>query len=214
MNTPAMEGYVINSEDIGFRLDKWNLKEYPILLVTGHSGSGKTTIARQIALQRGAMMVELDWFDNYFKYPKSPRDDNYEAWKLFTDCIVEAHNDAPADTRKLGHVARTSLIKKTWMIFTEKVRQQKKLAVCEGLQVVSLMAAFRDPFIWPCIIKGTSAVVSAIRRKDRDGKIIMDGKKYCFLEIVVLWLGQEPQYKAFMSQQLATGRPMNPDVLL
>lgn len=207
MFTPALEGYVFQNEDIGFRVTKDDIGKHKVILITGHSGSGKTTLARGLCERYGYTLIELDWFDNFAEYPLEILDPRYTGWKLFTDCIVEANNGKPVKTIELGHVARLSLMSRTWTIFMDKIKKDKKQYAVEGIQVVTLMSATKVPFTLPVIIKGTSAISSALRRKSRDGKIWMGSRSYCMLEVVVLWMGQERFYQVFMSRQLAISKP-------
>ena len=43
-----------------FNLEKWGINNIPILLVTGLSGSGKTTFAKKYALQHKAVCISFD----------------------------------------------------------------------------------------------------------------------------------------------------------
>lgn len=60
-NQPAMERYVMNTEDIYYNKEAWEEKKTNMCFIIGHSGSGKSTMARNMYRQdKNIEYIELD----------------------------------------------------------------------------------------------------------------------------------------------------------
>ena len=57
-----------------YNLEKWNIEDSPILLITGLSGSGKTTFAKEYALQHNAIYISFDVLKFYSNASKQSRE--------------------------------------------------------------------------------------------------------------------------------------------
>lgn len=206
--TPAMESRFISSPDVGFRLGEWKPeKGKNILLVTGLSGSGKTTFAKNLAKRPNHLHVELDWFDHYknFRHPENP------AWVMFVDCFRElTSRDTWFD---LDAVARVGVFERGWNLFKEKCsKTPSTMYIVEGIQVATLLPRCakskggNDPKEMPIVIKGTSAYTSVSRARTRSPGAYPQG----FIEQFVEWLGYDKRNRKFMADLLATGTPQDP----
>ncbi|WP_289747771.1 AAA family ATPase [Thomasclavelia cocleata] len=59
-----------NFKPLCYNLDKWNMIQSPLLLVTGLSGSGKTTFAQKFAKHHHAICISFDVLKFYNESPK------------------------------------------------------------------------------------------------------------------------------------------------
>lgn len=59
-----------NQKPLCNNLNKWNKSECPLLLITGLSGSGKTTYAKKIAKKNNAIFMSFDVLKFYTEAPK------------------------------------------------------------------------------------------------------------------------------------------------
>ena len=62
-NEPLEESYITSKKDIEYKLDSWKKGSDNILLITGLSGSGKSTRASQLSKEYNAINFELDLFE-------------------------------------------------------------------------------------------------------------------------------------------------------
>ena len=65
-NSIAKEAYIFSKDDIVLNLDKFITNEKNVLLITGLSRSGKTTLAGNFASKYNAEIIQLDLFENYY----------------------------------------------------------------------------------------------------------------------------------------------------
>lgn len=206
--TPAMESRFISSPDVGFRLETWKPeKGKNIMLVTGLSGSGKSTFAKNLAKRPNHMHIELDWYDHYknFAHPENP------GWVLFVNCFRElTDRDTWSD---LDAVTRLDVFERGWTLFKEKcAKTPSTLYIVEGIQVVTLIhrcaksRGGNDPKTMPLVVKGTSAYTSVKRARNRCPAAYPQN----FVSQVVEWMGYDKRNRKFMAEMLASGTPQDP----
>lgn len=186
----AMEGKLFSTRDFGWKLSEWSLSECPILLVTGLSGSGKTTIAREIAKDHSAILIQLDWYDYYGRYEVDPDDEEYVGWTYVRDAakaagVTETTYKEPLAKRYLTFI-------KFWNLLMDQLYTVGQLFVVEGIKIYEFVAV--DPsklhwdfFSFPIIVKGTSATRSWWQRSKRDGHVTIGGKNAGAFKALSTW---------------------------
>ena len=188
------EGVLIDEPTVAYNYDKWESGESNIMLITGLSGSGKTSLARGVAEQDNAIMVSLDMFqcytrfkENNIKHPSMEYVEKYlkanpKAKKLdFYDIRLEGFGEAfvPYFNWLMKYLAK----------------DKKNRYVVEGIHIL-LFIKYSDIKKYPIICMGTSMSKSLIRRWVRDQFSISDLAKYGYREIK-LWKDWEDQYQEF-----------------
>lgn len=164
------ENLIFNKTDLEFNLDKFESGTTNVMLVTGVSGSGKTTIAQELAAKYGCAHYQLDWLTDY----------------IFGGCDIKELLEE-REHGLLTYIAKTGLENTyTYDDFSEqelitiirsyikfliawcKMQSGKKFII-EGLQIYNTYQE-GDTHITSCpiIIKGTSGLVSAIRAAKRN----------------------------------------------
>lgn len=200
----AMESTFFSKDDLVWRKDEWGTK-CPWLFITGHSGSGKSTMARDMSKALRVQVIEFDWFDRMDTVKIDESDPNYSAWKLYMDCIKKT---GLTSTATLHGEERQKYFLESWNHLAEALKRPGKRYIIEGVQVFTLMRGLDVTYNSPIIVKGTSAAVSLMRAYKRgNGKIIVSGSKVSFFSCVRMWLGAESRCKEFMSKLLASGEP-------
>ena len=151
-----------NIQDIQF--NKTNKSN--ILLVTGLSGSGKSYLSNQLALQTGASVFQPEWLIHY-KYT-SPE------FKPLLDQFIDKYSDIKPLVESKWSNAKTEdknqLLKKYINLLVEyflKKADPNKQYIIEGLQLFTLID-FDIIKNYPIIIKGTSSINSLKNRIKRD----------------------------------------------
>lgn len=188
------EGILVDEPTVAYNYDKWESGESNIMLITGLSGSGKTSLARGVAEQDNAIMVSLDMFqcytrfkENNIKHPSMEYVEKYikanpKAKKLdFYDIRLEGFGEAfvPYFNWLMKYLAK----------------DKKNRYVVEGIHIL-LFVKYSDINKYPIICMGTSMSKSLIRRWVRDQFSISDLAKYGYGEIK-LWKDWEDQYQEF-----------------
>lgn len=160
----------LESNDISYNLDKWNLLKHNILYVTGLSGGGKSTLSNSIYKETKCEVVHLDDFRNNqntstidfiekFK-EEYPETENYfkEKWKA------------------------NRLFEKYFVLYLDFVlnhirKDKNTLYVVEGIQIYCV--PYRKEWFSnkPLIIKGTDAEECYKRQIKRGSKRLNDIKK-------------------------------------
>lgn len=188
------EGVLVDEPTVAYNYDKWESGESNIMLITGLSGSGKTSLARGVAEQDNAIMVSLDMFqcytrfkENNIKHPSIEYVEKYlkanpKAKKLdFYDIRLEGFGEAfvPYFNWLMKYLSK----------------DKKNRYVVEGIHIL-LFVKYSDIKKYPIICMGTSMSKSLIRRWVRDQFSISDLAKYGYGEIK-LWKDWEDQYQEF-----------------
>lgn len=160
-----IEGYILNQEDIRYNLENWKPgKDTNILLVTGLSGSGKTTIGYEMAYNFKAELFQLDWADNPSNMKNSPSTPNYGLWQYVKDKCKKHLSDE--DYREEHW---HDMVLEVFEAIRSFARMHiDKLFIVEGIQIVGHLHDYPNIEKFPIVIKGTSALVSLYRRFQRD----------------------------------------------
>jgi len=156
------EGMVISEKDFSNNLEKWENDKYPVLLITGLSGGGKSTLASQLATQHKADIVELDgleWnFDNSRNHFLTKFiNENPQYKKSIQDHWKDEKGKIPAK-------------KFIYFCISHALKNNIKIII-EGVQIYYVMIGSKEDLIYmtdkPIIIKGTSPIISKLRQFKR-----------------------------------------------
>ena len=129
-------GLFISRDPIKINFCKWSINHYPILLVTGLAGSGKTTLCACLAKRYNAKSISLDALKFFDKSNKDSQNEVIHFLELYpeiTDLIKKqwAKNDK--------YNTNDFLYKKYCLIFFDylinKYKTSNKLIIIEGIQI-------------------------------------------------------------------------------
>lgn len=174
------ESYVFSQDDIVKDLDKFESGESNILLVTGLSRAGKTTLSKDLAKKYDAEVIEIDMIDDPNFIVEKPSDIRIHG-KIYDEWLNNT-SDGKAwatllfyDTEKSNINTEPSIIERSrfigkfikWAIdYCNKHKERKY--IIEGLQLFEDLSP-EDISGIPIIIKGTSMLKSYLRRYKRKG---------------------------------------------
>lgn len=161
---PTTESIMITGDDIYHNFENWKPeKNKNILLITGLSGGGKTTLSYELAYEHKAEVFQLDWLSHPEQMQDSPETPNYGLWQY-----VKKHEVLGTGRRvsKLWHQFIIGCFN-TIREFANK--NPDKLFIIEGVQIPGHLHDYDGINDFPIIIKGTSMMTSLIRRLKRDG---------------------------------------------
>lgn len=161
------ENMVLNKKDLEINLDKFESGEKNILLITGLSGSGKSTTAKSLASKHNCINYELDCLEFYLRGYLSREEaiGNEDGLIAFIDSKKISTN------KDINENEYASLYREyIKFLITWCSKQKNKKFIIEGLQIYETYKD-GDSYITCCpmIIKGTSALVSTIRAAKRNG---------------------------------------------
>ena len=156
-------------------LDKWGKDpQHNILYVTGYSGSGKSTTARQLADDK-THVIHLDpYFEKMDKNVASSiqdKDFNKYLEKNFPEYKTIA-NPVKSERRSKEWFAKIDTLMEHTEKFAAKQFFKNKKVIVEGVQLNDETTYPNKDFFKdkPLVITGTNAVTSFIRAYKRDGK--------------------------------------------
>jgi len=174
------EGYIFSKKDTIYGLDKWESGESNILLITGLSRSGKSTLAEEMTNNNACVHnLELDMIENWncFNGTGYTIDDIDPIMREFftkSDLgkLVYANgmNGLSIEGPNLSKIMNDSI---KWLLeYCEKECPNDKV-IMEGVQIfydLEIDVALR----YPLIIKNTSMMKSFMRRSTRSFKTLRD----------------------------------------
>lgn len=172
----AYESFLINKKDAEYKLDSWKSGSDNLLLVTGMSGGGKSTKAKELGKKYNAIVIEIDLFEhNRFLYTYLRKDKNGDfARSHYTEgeWIIKEYFDKTYGGEKSftdGATLFNELVKFLKYIHKLSKENRNRKYIIEGVQITELTdEEFKEFEGCPCIIKGTSMLTSMIRRIKRD----------------------------------------------
>lgn len=198
MREVVEESVIFNKDNFCYNVDKFESGESNVLLVTGLSGSGKSTIATKIAKEVHAEVIELDVFEHCYGF----NDDNLkQAGEVFYEYLSK--HPSLWESLKKKEIHGKELEKEIgkfvhFVLSWCKTRKETKWVV-EGVQIYSFLTA-DEVKRYPLIIMGTSAKNSVLQRFKRNGNGKIEwGKelKNEFLNLVAWYWGEERSLKQF-----------------
>lgn len=183
----ATEGYLISKKDIEINLDKWISGESNVLLITGLSRSGKSTLTREMTEKyKNVHNIELDRIENTWCWFDSAKfiNKNLNPIKEFDPILIKFFETSPigkfaysqgvamqhlSDDDDELHSYMNEAIQ--WILNYCKTLKSSEKVILEGVQI------FYDLDVnvareYPIIIKGTSMVKSFIRRSTHGYKTL------------------------------------------
>lgn len=179
---PATEAAFINHKDEYFNIDKWQRKkDENILYVTGLSGSGKSTVGKELAKKHKAVFIELDVFawkdyvEDAYEYwnPNGYMEETYAVYRAFLRSDIPRFSK---DTPKNNHLKHAMYKKIFDWLYKYCQDRPDILFIWEGIAI--FMGMDREFFIdKPMIIKGTSMHTSFKRMSLREANVYSDEQK-------------------------------------
>lgn len=184
----ANEGYFLSKKDIEINLDKWISGESNVLLITGLSRSGKSTLAEEMTEKyKNVHNIELDRIENTWKWIDAAQyyfSKNFNPIKEFDPILTKFFETSPigkfaysqgmamrnlSDDDDELHKYMNEAIQ--WILNYCKTLKSSEKIILEGVQI------FYDLDIkvareYPIIIKGTSMTKSFIRRSTHGYKTL------------------------------------------
>lgn len=164
-----IESYIKLEKDIEHNLNSWKNGSKNILLITGLSGSGKSTKAAKLAKEYNAVNFELDLFEhNNILFNSNLKHD--EANLIMKDIFEKTYGGKKDFDNCSDDQFRKEFIKffKKLLAYCESNKDKK--FIMEGLQISKHIASTDVRIIenLPIIINGASLATSIVRRFKRD----------------------------------------------
>lgn len=165
------ESVIFSSDDLYHNVDKFENGDSNVLLVTGLSGSGKSTIGKQLSNKYKAEYIELDLLDvaSNFVIEK-----NIDAIKSGEPIMYEflMKNKKIFDkliSKNVSDDEMFDIMEKYIKYVLSYARNHKdKKFIIEGIQIFDCDTLSDTLVNYPIVIKGTSSVTSFIRKAKRD----------------------------------------------
>lgn len=170
------ESVLFNKKDIEYKLDQWKSGSSNLLLITGMSGGGKSTLAKELGKEYHAVVIEVDLFEHnrilYSSYFKNKSGDYHIAKYSEGEWIIKEYFDKTYsgekdfDSYETFYKELEKFIR--FIIKLSKLHPGRKY-IMEGLQFTELSGEIgKEINGYPCIVKGTSLFTSMVRKINRD----------------------------------------------
>ena len=169
------EGYFIGKNDTMYNINQWQNGKN-ILYVTGLSGGGKSTIARNLAIENDAVYIELDMISHLRDFWDGSRKEPVRKLRADKELIARYAEKygAPKDPLTCSDAEYEKFFFGCFDYLLKHMKSHPdQLYVVEGIQVIRLCKEKygNEIFSYPLIIKNTSMLSSILRRIKRDGEI-------------------------------------------
>ena len=165
------ESVLFSSDDLYHNVDKFENGDSNVLLVTGLSGSGKSTIGKQLSNKYKAEYIELDLLDVASNFVTEK---NIDAIKSGEPIMYEflIKNKKIFDKLMSKNVSDNEMLdimeKYIKYVLSYARNHKDKKFIIEGIQIFDCDALSDTLVNYPIVIKGTSSVTSFIRKVKRD----------------------------------------------
>lgn len=164
--TDVNESLILSKTDIEHNLDSWGSNpKYNLLLVTGLSGSGKTTTTYKLASINKADVFQLDWIEHPENIEK--QQDGFD-YGLRQYILTKHRRKLMNRTNMNGDEYHDLVISVFESIIVFAQSHSTKLFIVEGVQIPGHLHDYPGIEKFPIIIKGTSVLKSAYQRFKRD----------------------------------------------
>lgn len=167
-DTILYESLLLSHQDLCLNMEKWKAGSNNILFVTGHMGSGKSTIARLYSKQYNAINIQID--DFFFFTDSTNRG-------IINDCIkncpkykkyYDFYNSRTGNKKEIvsSDIALEGVSEAIVYTINELHKDKSNLYVIEGTIIFSILnpELFKDE---PILIKGSSFLRSCIQAAKR-----------------------------------------------
>lgn len=190
------ENYIIDKKNAELDIDMWKKdSDHNILFITGLSGSGKSTYARQLAKEENATIIELDIFQCYDKFKNAGTRKNDISMKMVSEFLEDNPEMVDIDFSNIKLESFGDSFTKYFKWLINKLHKSNERYIVEGIHVM-LFIPYSDIKGEPIICIGTSMIKSFWRMWKREGLTHKDfvryGKRY-----FLLYKEWERQYKNF-----------------
>lgn len=190
------ENYIIDKKNAELDIDMWKKdSDHNILFITGLSGSGKSTYARQLAKEENATIIELDIFQCYDKFKNAGTRKNDISMKMVSEFLEENPEMVDIDFSNIKLESFGDSFTKYFKWLLNKLHKSNERYIIEGIHIM-LFIPYSDIKGEPIICIGTSMIKSFWRMWKREGLTHKDfiryGKRY-----FLLYKEWERQYKNF-----------------
>lgn len=190
------ENYIIDKKNAELDIDMWKKdSDHNILFITGLSGSGKSTYARQLAKEENATIIELDIFQCYDKFKNAGTRKNDISMKMVSEFLEDNPEMVDIDFSNIKLESFGDSFTKYFKWLLNKLHKSNERYIIEGIHIM-LFIPYSDIKGEPIICIGTSMIKSFWRMWKREGLTHKDfikyGKRY-----FLLYKEWERQYKNF-----------------
>lgn len=168
-NSPVQEKYVFNEDDIYYNKDKFDAGLTNLCFITGHGGSGKSTMGAYMAQDKNIEHVEMDDVIWCWRFINRPFEHGSMLESFFTVGPGKKYLGTSKQEMRIKFPNYDEDIIREFMDFAYKftrTHKNKKYAI-EGVQLF-LYINPEELIDYAVYIKGTSACVSIFRAVKRD----------------------------------------------
>lgn len=193
------ESMIFDKRDNVFNIDKWENGDSNILLITGLSGSGKTTSGVNLANTFNAKLIQLDIFQNYEYSVVNNINEKYAIYPYITEYLKKnpkiANKTHEFSSIKLESFKQYFVPFFKWLI--DKLEKDKKNRyVVEGIHIL-LFVPYSSIKEYPLYCINTSVTKSLIRHWIRDNWGVNDIIKHGYknIELFKTWDCKYDEFK-------------------
>ena len=166
------EDLKVDRDDLNFKVEDFESGKSNVLLVTGFAGSGKTTLASELAEKYDALHFQLDWFTD-FMFGETTMEELEEQDEIGLIEYIKTNNlEGGQDYDSFEESEIVTMIRDYIKFLINWCKKQDDKFIIEGLSLYDIFQK-GDDFITSCpmIIKGTSAETAIRRAAKRNAEL-------------------------------------------